>query len=204
MTRVEKQYVFAGPDGGMSLLELFDGRPQLLLYHFMFAPGVHGWPTAGCPGCSMFTDNIGQFTPVHLNARGVSLARSLASTVGEHRGVSQAHVMAPSMGIVRAQLVQRRFRHDNPGRRASRPQRIPARRRRHIPHVFHLTARHRSPRQHLGLPRTPHRTGARKPGKTPPRLAADRALPVVAKARRVAAERRLSHGGLRGRAGAFC
>jgi predicted dithiol-disulfide oxidoreductase (DUF899 family) len=74
MTRVEKQYTFAGPNGDVSLLELFDGRPQLLLYHFMFAPGVHGWPTAGCPGCSMFTDNIGQFTPVHLNARGVSLA----------------------------------------------------------------------------------------------------------------------------------
>lgn len=74
MTRVEKPYVFAGPGGDVSLLELFEGRSQLLLYHFMFAPGVNGWPTAGCPGCSMFTDNIGQFTPVHLNARGVSLA----------------------------------------------------------------------------------------------------------------------------------
>src|SRR3954464_7469416 len=74
MARVEKQYVFAGPDGNVNLLDLFDGRPQLLLYHFMFAPGVHGWPTAGCPGCSMFTDNIGQFTPVHLKARGASLA----------------------------------------------------------------------------------------------------------------------------------
>jgi predicted dithiol-disulfide oxidoreductase (DUF899 family) len=58
----------------VSLLDLFEGRPQLLLYHFMFAPGVHGWPDAGCPGCSMFLDNIGQFTPVHLKARGVSLA----------------------------------------------------------------------------------------------------------------------------------
>ena len=74
MARVEKQYVFAGPGGDVSLLDLFEGRQQLLLYHFMFAPGVNGWPTAGCPGCSMFTDNIGQFTPVHLKARGVSLA----------------------------------------------------------------------------------------------------------------------------------
>jgi predicted dithiol-disulfide oxidoreductase (DUF899 family) len=74
MARVEKDYVFAAPSGNVSLLDLFEGRQQLLLYHFMFAPGVNGWPTAGCPGCSMFTDNIGQFTPSHLKARGVSLA----------------------------------------------------------------------------------------------------------------------------------
>jgi predicted dithiol-disulfide oxidoreductase (DUF899 family) len=40
----------------------------------MFAPGVHGWPSAGCPGCTMFVDNIGQFAVPHLSARGVSLA----------------------------------------------------------------------------------------------------------------------------------
>jgi len=74
MLKVEKTYRFDGSDGAVSLLDLFEGRPQLLLYHFMFAPGVHGWPNAGCPGCSMFVDNIGQFTPVHLQARGVSLA----------------------------------------------------------------------------------------------------------------------------------
>jgi predicted dithiol-disulfide oxidoreductase (DUF899 family) len=74
MVRVSTPYVFDDVGGQASLLDLFDGRPQLLLYHFMFAPGVAGWPTAGCPGCSMFLDNIGQFTPVHLRARGVSLA----------------------------------------------------------------------------------------------------------------------------------
>ncbi|MGH8326144.1 MAG: DUF899 family protein, partial [Steroidobacteraceae bacterium] len=74
MARIEKPYVFEGPDGRPSLLDLFAGRRQLLLYHFMFAPGVAGWPSAACPGCSMFLDNIGQFTPVHLKARGVSLA----------------------------------------------------------------------------------------------------------------------------------
>src|SRR5262249_4877876 len=74
MFRVEKDYVFEGPKGAVRLLDLFEGRPQLLLYHFMFAPGVHGWPTAGCPGCSMFLDNIGQFTPTHLKAHGVSFA----------------------------------------------------------------------------------------------------------------------------------
>jgi len=74
MTKIEKSYLFDGADGQVSLLDLFEGRPQLLLYHFMFAPGVHGWPSAGCPGCSMFVDNIGQFAVPHLSARGVSLA----------------------------------------------------------------------------------------------------------------------------------
>ena len=74
MTRIEKDYVFDGPAGKVRLVDLFDGRPQLLLYHFMFAPGVNGWPSAGCPGCSMFLDNLGQFTRVHLNQRDASFA----------------------------------------------------------------------------------------------------------------------------------
>jgi predicted dithiol-disulfide oxidoreductase (DUF899 family) len=74
MAKVEKHYTFDSPTGPVTLLELFEGRPQLLLYHFMFAPGVNGWPDAGCPGCSMFLDNIGQFTAVHLRARDISLA----------------------------------------------------------------------------------------------------------------------------------
>jgi predicted dithiol-disulfide oxidoreductase (DUF899 family) len=72
MVRIEKNYEFEGPK--VSLLDLFEGRSQLLVYHFMFAPGVNGWPTAGCPGCSMFTDNIGQFALTHLAARDVSFA----------------------------------------------------------------------------------------------------------------------------------
>lgn len=47
MVEIEKDYVFDGPDGKATLLDLFDGRRQLLLYHFMFAPGVNGWPEAG-------------------------------------------------------------------------------------------------------------------------------------------------------------
>jgi predicted dithiol-disulfide oxidoreductase (DUF899 family) len=74
MTRVEKSYIFDDRSGKVSLLDLFEGRPQLLLYHFMFAPGVDGWPAAGCPGCSMTLDEIGHFAPVHIGARGVSFA----------------------------------------------------------------------------------------------------------------------------------
>jgi predicted dithiol-disulfide oxidoreductase (DUF899 family) len=53
------------------LLDLFEGRRQLIVYHFMFAPGVGGWPTAGCPGCSMVVDHIGPLE--HLHARDTSL-----------------------------------------------------------------------------------------------------------------------------------
>jgi predicted dithiol-disulfide oxidoreductase (DUF899 family) len=71
MVRIEKDYVFEGPEGKASLLDLFDGRRQLIIYHFMFAPGVHGWPSAGCDGCSLFVDNIGHVA--HLHARDTSL-----------------------------------------------------------------------------------------------------------------------------------
>jgi predicted dithiol-disulfide oxidoreductase (DUF899 family) len=47
-------------------------RRQLIIYHFMFAPGVDGWPTAGCPDCSPLVDYIGPLT--HLHARDTSLA----------------------------------------------------------------------------------------------------------------------------------
>jgi predicted dithiol-disulfide oxidoreductase (DUF899 family) len=72
MVRIDKEYVLQGPDGPASLLDLFEGRRQLIVYHFMFAPGVDGWPDAGCDGCSMVVDNIGDLS--HLHARDTSLA----------------------------------------------------------------------------------------------------------------------------------
>lgn len=71
---IDKTYVFDGPKDMVALEQLFAGRPQLLLYHFMFAPNVNGWPEAGCPGCSMFIDNIGEFARIHLNQRDASFA----------------------------------------------------------------------------------------------------------------------------------
>ena len=70
MVRIGKDYVFAGPAGQVRLGDMFEGRRQLLLYHFMFAPGVSGWPDAGCDGCSFFTDQICHLA--HLHARDVS------------------------------------------------------------------------------------------------------------------------------------
>src|SRR2546430_11146637 len=49
---VDKEYEFDGPGGKATLLDLFDGRRQLVVYRFFFEPGVHGWPERGCGGCS--------------------------------------------------------------------------------------------------------------------------------------------------------
>jgi predicted dithiol-disulfide oxidoreductase (DUF899 family) len=63
---IEKHYAFEGPDGEASLVDLFEGRRQLLVYHFMLAPGAEP-----CVGCSSFVDNIGELA--HLHARDTSL-----------------------------------------------------------------------------------------------------------------------------------
>jgi predicted dithiol-disulfide oxidoreductase (DUF899 family) len=69
---VDKEYAFDGPEGRASLLELFDGFRQLIVYRAFFEPGVNGWPEHACIGCSMVADQV---APVaHLNARDTSLA----------------------------------------------------------------------------------------------------------------------------------
>jgi predicted dithiol-disulfide oxidoreductase (DUF899 family) len=68
MVRIDKDYVFEGSEGQATLLDLFDGRRQLIVYHFMFGPSRD----EGCDGCSMFVDNIGHLA--HLNARSTSFA----------------------------------------------------------------------------------------------------------------------------------
>jgi predicted dithiol-disulfide oxidoreductase (DUF899 family) len=65
---IERVYAFDGPAGKATLLDLFEGRKQLLLYHFMFGPNQE----VGCDGCSMFVDQIGHLA--HLHARETSFA----------------------------------------------------------------------------------------------------------------------------------
>jgi predicted dithiol-disulfide oxidoreductase (DUF899 family) len=67
MTEISGDHRFEGPDGPLALRDLFQGRRQLILYHFWFPPD--GEP---CGGCSMVTDQIGHLA--HLNARDTSLA----------------------------------------------------------------------------------------------------------------------------------
>ncbi|MEZ4707864.1 MAG: thioredoxin family protein [Caldilineaceae bacterium] len=65
--RVEKEYVFDGPNGKETLADLFDGKSQLVIYHFMFGPD---WDE-GCPSCSFWADNYGGI-PMHLAHRDVA------------------------------------------------------------------------------------------------------------------------------------
>lgn len=67
--RIEADYVFDGPNGKESLSDLFDGRSQLIIYHFMYGTD---WDE-GCPSCSFWADGYDRIA-VHLNARDVSLA----------------------------------------------------------------------------------------------------------------------------------
>src|SRR5918911_199380 len=68
---VEKEYSFETEDGTKSLADLFDGRSQPIVYHFMFGPSVEGWPDAGCPGCSYTADSL-DGAAAHLPPRGVT------------------------------------------------------------------------------------------------------------------------------------
>ncbi len=71
--RVEKDYVFQGPDGPLSLSDLFDGRDQLIVYHFMFGPD---W-NEGCPGCSFLADHV-DGARQHFEHQGHQFCRGVA------------------------------------------------------------------------------------------------------------------------------
>lgn len=92
--KVEKDYVFDGPDGPERLADLFAGRSQLIVHHFMFGPE---WD-AGCHGCSFAAD--------HIEGAGASRAprrerrAGLAGAARQARGLSQAHGLARQMGLV--------------------------------------------------------------------------------------------------------
>ncbi len=68
MVAIEKDYAFDGPAGKASLPDLFEGRPQLIVYHFMLGPNQE----QGCDGCALFVDNLGHLA--HLRARDTSFA----------------------------------------------------------------------------------------------------------------------------------
>jgi predicted dithiol-disulfide oxidoreductase (DUF899 family) len=71
MVRVDKPYAFEGPEGTVGLLELFDGRPQLVLHHFMWtydhdADGAEQPRDTGCPSCAMSADGSGDLRQLHV------------------------------------------------------------------------------------------------------------------------------------------
>jgi predicted dithiol-disulfide oxidoreductase (DUF899 family) len=82
--KVDKRYVFDGPNGKETLADLFDGRSQLIVYHFMFGPG---WEQ-GCPSCSFLSDHI-DGAVVHLAARDVTLVVVSHASLAEIRPFHQ-------------------------------------------------------------------------------------------------------------------
>jgi predicted dithiol-disulfide oxidoreductase (DUF899 family) len=70
MVKIEKDYLFEGPDGPATLLDLFEGRSQLIVGHFMFNPG---WED-GCPSCTAGADEVADGLLDHLHARDTSFA----------------------------------------------------------------------------------------------------------------------------------
>ena len=91
---VEKEYRFEGPDGPASLLDLFDGRRQLIVYRFFYAPDVTTYaegggtyPERACAGCSFGADQVANLA--HLNARDTTLAYASRAPQAEIRGLKQ-------------------------------------------------------------------------------------------------------------------
>ena len=70
MVPIDKDYVFDGPNGTVRLIDVFEGRPQLMIYHFMFHPE---WED-GCPSCTAGTDEISAGFLEHLHIRDTTYA----------------------------------------------------------------------------------------------------------------------------------
>ena len=99
--RVEKEYLFDTDDGPRTLGELFDGRSQLLVYHFMFGPSYE----AGCPTCSSMADTIDGALP-HLNARDVTMMYVSQAAPPEAAGLQAADGLEHALGLVGGQRLQ--------------------------------------------------------------------------------------------------
>jgi predicted dithiol-disulfide oxidoreductase (DUF899 family) len=170
---VDKSYAFDGPDGRETLSDLFAGRSQLIVYHFMFGPD---W-SAGCPHCSFWADNF-DGAVVHLAQRDVTMvavSRAPWATLAAYRERMGWRFKWVSSGgtdfnfdfqdLVRARGRRQpghhlQLRPPGAGQIGPRgPQRLLQGRRAHLPHLFDLCARHR--RGERGLPAA--RSGAEGP-----------------------------------------
>ena len=129
---VEKQYMLQTAGGPKTLAELFDGRSQLLIYHFMFGPSYE----AGCPVNSSIADSFDGLIP-HLKARDVTLDRRLRGADREAAGLSRADGVELRLGVELRERLQRRPRFleqlradaggDRAGSRPAASRRVPQR-----------------------------------------------------------------------------
>ena len=74
MVKMEKDYLFEGPDGKVGLLDLFEDRLQLIIYHFMWLWDAGKPRDVGCPSCSAWADEIARGHLTQLHARATTLA----------------------------------------------------------------------------------------------------------------------------------
>ena len=159
---VEKDYAFEGPKGQASLLDLFEGRRQLIIYRAFFEPGVVGWPDHACHGCSMMADQVANVA--HLNARDITFAYASRAPqpdiarLKERMGWTTPWYTITGgwdvdFGVDEYHGTNAFFRD---GDRVFRT-------------YFLEQPRRRGAGQHLELPRPEPRSGARRPGRTHPR-----------------------------------
>src|SRR5262249_10322910 len=113
--KVEKPYMFEGPSGRETLADLFDGRSQLIVKHFMFGPG---WEE-GCVGCSFHSDHM-DGALFHLVHHDVTMLAVSRAPLAEIEAFKKAHGLALQMGVVIRQRLQLRFScvvHEGPARK---------------------------------------------------------------------------------------
>ena len=102
--KVEKHYVFEDPSGKVALADLFRGKSQLIIYHFMFGPD---WQE-GCPSCSLLGDHFDGSIP-HLQEARRDAGRGISRADGQDRGVQKAHGLEISVGLFARQRFQLRL-----------------------------------------------------------------------------------------------
>ena len=103
--KVDKNYVFDGPNGKVTLGDLFGGRPQLVVQHVMFAPD---WEAA-CKSCSFWADGLERMVP-HLAARDTTMVAVSLRAGRQARGLQAADGLDLRLGVVREQRLQLRLR----------------------------------------------------------------------------------------------
>lgn len=102
--RVEKNYVFDGPNGKQTLADLFDGRSQLIIYHFMFGPG---WEE-GCPSCSYLAESFWR-QPDSPGQPRCHAGRGFAGADRPDRSLQEADGLAVPLGVIVRERVQPRL-----------------------------------------------------------------------------------------------
>ena len=126
--RIDKEYRFETDEGSASLADLFRGRSQLLVYHFMFGPDY----TAGCPSCSAIADGFNGFV-VHLANHDVTLSAVSRAPLAKLQAYKRRMGVDVSLGVLvrqRLQLRLQRLVHRGATARGGHRIQLPARRRR--------------------------------------------------------------------------